>query len=231
MSLCSTQSAGPDTWSVPALTDRLASYARTTAFRLVAIYVALFVTVAAVITGALFWQTNDLVTRQILSAITAEADGLKAIATSVTPDALKGAVEDRARTTRGSLYLLADADGRKVAGNLSRWPPELSEGGAGLFRYSSGLDAGAEQRLAIGIPMVLADGRQLLVSQDVEDQMAFIARVRNLFLAGVGFLVLVGLGAGILASRLLLRRIEAITTTSDSIMAGDLSRRGPVKRS
>src|SRR5262245_50865882 len=64
MSLCSTPFAERDTWSVLALIDRLAGYARTTAFRLVAVYVALFVVVAAIITGVLFWQTNELVTHQ-----------------------------------------------------------------------------------------------------------------------------------------------------------------------
>lgn len=208
--------------------DPPSGFAQTTAFRLIASYVAVFVAAAAVIAGTLVWQTNEVLTRQVLSTIAAEADGLRALWQSQGAGAVAEPVAARSRLSQTHLYILVDRDGTKIAGNLSRWPPELGSGSGGLYRYTPA--AGSEERIAVGVPLDL-DGQRLLISRDVEDQVFFIRRIRTLFLVGFGLLTLVGLGGGIVASRLILRRIGAITATSDSIMAGDLSRRIPLSGS
>lgn len=190
-----------------------------------AAYVAVFVTVAAVIAGVLIWQTNQLLIRQVFATISAEADGLRALAQLKSPEAIAEVVAERSRATQTQLYFLADLQGRKVAGNLSRWPPELREGAGGLFRYSGDTSAEAPERIAIGMSITLSDGRRLLIARDVEEQRRFIERVRLLFVAGFGLLVIIGLVGGLAASRLILRRIAGITATVESIMSGDLSRR------
>lgn len=190
-----------------------------------AAYVAVFVTVAAVIAGALIWQTNQLLIRQVFATISAEADGLRALAQLKSPEAIAEVVAERSRATQAQLYFLTDAQGNKVAGNLSRWPPELREEVGGLFRYSG--DSGAEtpERIAIGMSVTLGDGRRLLIARDVEEQRRFLERVRLLFVAGFGLLVIIGLFGGLAASRLILRRIAGISATVESIMSGDLARR------
>ncbi len=203
----------------------LSRLAHTTAFRLMAVYVALFVTLAAAIGAALVWQTNELVTRQLVQTLASEADILKTMARVQGPETLAKAVADRSQKSNLQLYFLTDASGRKIAGNLNRWPPELVRGSGGLFRYEAGTETEADHRMAVGVLVTLGGGQKLLVSRDVEDQVGFIERVRTLFLAGFGLLGLVGLVGGILASRLILKRISGITGTAESIMAGDLSRR------
>lgn len=205
--------------------DWLPQFARTTAFRLMAAFVAVFVTVAAIIAGALIWQTNDLLIRQVFATITAEADGLKSLDELQGPEAVTKVVADRSREAAANLYFLADAEGRKIAGNLSRWPPELKDSGGGLFRYSTETDAPAGERVAIGLPVTLGSGHRLLIGRDVEEQRAFLERVRNLSLAGFGLLVIIGIAGGLAASHLILRRIGVMTAAAQSIMAGDLSRR------
>lgn len=189
-----------------------------------AAYVALFVTLAALIAGILVWQTNELLTRQLLQTITTEADGLRFLARSQGPEAVAQAVADRSKGSELQLYFLADSQGRQIAGNLNRWPPELRNGRGGLFHYMRGEGPEAQQRMAVGVPVSLGS-QDLLVSRDVEEQIGFIERVRTVFLVGFGLLGLVGLAGGIIASRHILKRIAAITATSESIMAGDLSRR------
>lgn len=203
----------------------LPRFVRTTAFRLMAVFVAVFVTVAAIIAGVLVWQTNDLLIRQVVATITAEADGLRALARLKSPEAVAEVVAERSKAAQTHLYFLADPEGRKIAGNLSRWPPELSGGTGGLFRYAAQPSAESRERTAIGLPVTLGDGQRLLVARDAEEQRAFIQRVRNLTLAGFGLLVIIGVAGGLAASHLILRRIGAITTTAESIMAGDLSQR------
>ncbi len=189
-----------------------------------AAYVALFVTLAALIAGILVWQTNEALTRQLLQTIETEANGLQAVARLQGPDAVAKEVSQRSKASDLQLYFLADRQGRKIAGNLSRWPPELSSDRGGLFRYARGDGLDATERMAVGIPVNLGQ-QQLLVSRDVEEQIGFIDRVRTIFLVGFGLLGLVGLAGGIIASRHILKRLAGITATSESIMAGDLSRR------
>jgi signal transduction histidine kinase len=190
-----------------------------------AAYVAVFITLAAVIAGILVWQTNELITRQVLATIAAEADGLKAVAHGQGPEALAVAIAERSKSARDQLYYLAGPDGRKIAGNLNRWPPELKDRRGGLFRYAAGPVPDASERVAVGVPIALQGGERLLLARDVEEQIHFIRHVRNVFLAGFGMLVVIGLAGGVAASRLILNRIASITATSESIMAGDMSRR------
>lgn len=190
-----------------------------------AAYVAVFVTVAAVVAGAIVWQTNELLIRQVFATLSAEANGLRELARQHGNAAVAEAVAERGRAVGTSLYFLADAEGRKLAGNLNRWPPELQSGAGGLFRYVVTAGDGFPERVAIGVPVGLHGGQRLLVAHDIDDQRQFIAHVRMLFLAGFGLLVALGLAGGLLASRLILRRIAEITTTSESIMTGNLSRR------
>ncbi len=190
-----------------------------------AAYVAVFVTVAAVIAGALIWQTNDLLIRQVFATLSAEAEGLRALAQVKGPGAIAEAVAERSKASKFNLYIVVDGEGGKVAGNLSRWPPELASGAGGLFRYSGEPGTEPLERVAIGMSVNLGDGGRLLVARDVEEQRQFIERVRMLFLAGFSLLVIIGLAGGLAASRLVLRRIAAISATAGSIMSGDLSRR------
>lgn len=190
-----------------------------------AAYVAVFVTVAAAIAGVIVWQTNELLIRQVIATLSAEAEELRDLVRQRGSAAAAEVIAERSRLTQTSLYFLADAQGRKVAGNLNRWPPELHEGTGGLFRYAAQVGNEARERVAIGMPIALAGGQRLLVARDVEEQRQFIERVRTLFLASFGLLVALGLAGGLLASRLILKRIAEITATSESIMRGDLSRR------
>ncbi len=56
-----------------ALLERVAKAASTTAFGLSAAAVAFFLLAAAIVVGFLFWQTNNLLTNQVLGVLTAEA--------------------------------------------------------------------------------------------------------------------------------------------------------------
>jgi signal transduction histidine kinase len=210
---------------VPTILKPFVALARTTAFRIVALYGAVFVTVAALITAALFWQTNVILTRQALESLSAEAEVLRSLASSGDANAFAREITERGRLGRGSLYMLIGPDGRRIAGNLTRWPPEVSAPTGGVFGYVGDDGPANSERLAVGIPVALADGRLLLVGRDVQDQLDFLSRVRDTFLVALALLALLGFGAAIAASRLVLRRVERITTASETIMAGDLSRR------
>ena len=120
---------------------------------------------------------------------------------------------------------MLDGDGRKAAGNLNRWPPELSKPGAGgVFRY----EAGSRERWAVGLPLGVSGGGRVLVARDIEESRSFAETMRWLLLSGLGVVGLAGLGLGYASSRIVLGRIDSITKTTETIMAGDLGRRVPL---
>jgi signal transduction histidine kinase len=112
-------------------------------------------------------------------------------------------------------------------------PAELAEGGQGrLFSYAraGGGDAGGK-RAAVGELVPVRGGLTLVVGRDIEDQRQFALTVSRVALWSFAVLAALGGGAGILISRTMLRRIDAVTEASREIMAGDLSRRVPLSGS
>jgi signal transduction histidine kinase len=198
----------------------------TSTFRVAALVVAGFVLAAAAVVGALFLQTNAMLTAQTLRALEQDQASLAGTARIGGMTALQQAIASRVNAGDGdgggTLLLLVDAAGRKLAGNLDRWPPDLADkphGGAFLI---------ADGKPAVGLPLALPAGARLLVGRDLQDQKQLIDRMRRMFLLGFGLLSLVGLAGGLIASRLMLARVSQIADTGREIMAGDLSRRIPL---
>jgi signal transduction histidine kinase len=211
-----------------ALLERVAKAASTTVFGLSAAAVAFFLFAAAIVVGFLFWQTNNLLTRQVLAALTAEARILASELNVGGPGKLTETVTALSRPGSIGLYYLADRNGAKIAGNLNRIPPELeADPQGGVFSYQPPAPPGGSPRLAVAIPVDLGGDVRLIIGRDIEDQRAFADSIRTVFLLGFGILSLIGLLGGLAVSRLILNRIEAITGTSRSIIEGDLSQRIP----
>lgn len=190
-----------------------------------AVTAAAYLAFAGIAVGLLLWQTNRVLTNEVLATLHAEAEVLKAEAQAGDKAALVRAVEARSRPGGPGLYFLADASGTKLAGNLSQLPPEIAGGAAGgVFRYAPDLQSGGE-RLAVAIPVALADGEQLIVGRDVDEQRRFASEMGTVYYLALGVLTLGGLIAGFAVSRVALKRIETVNAAAQSIMAGDMSRR------
>ncbi len=207
------------------IAQRIAAAARTTAFRIVGGAAALFILAAAVIFALLFVRTNDALTQVTLTSLRADVQALSADISAGLPQ-LTQSITARSRQPGPSLYLLLDSTGRRIAGNIDPVPAALAANpNGGPFRYRAG--PGGPEQLAVAIGVPVDAGARLYVGRDIEQQRSFAAGVRNAFLFGFGLLSLAGLAGGVLISRLLLNRIEGITATSRSIMAGDLTQRVP----
>ncbi|MBO0765493.1 MAG: HAMP domain-containing protein [Hyphomicrobiaceae bacterium] len=189
-----------------------------------------FVAAGALIVLYVAWQANALMTTKAVEALGAEVTGLREQFENGGARRVAAAIDERVNEPGSGLYLLLDADGRRLAGNLPRLPGALAQDGKGhLFSYprASG-GKSPRERLAIGLSLSVAGGLTLVVARDIDDQRAFAAGIGRLALMSFGLLCALGVGAGILISRAMMARIEAITDTSRRIMAGDLSRRIPV---
>ena len=96
-----------------------------TPFRLTLAYMGAFVVAAALIVGFIAWRANDLLTNKVVETLEAEVTGLREQFQAGGAERLAAVVAQRAGEPGSGLYLLVDATGRKVAGNLDRVPPEF----------------------------------------------------------------------------------------------------------
>jgi signal transduction histidine kinase len=213
---------------VTALTRLLTS----TPFRLTLAYMGSFVVAAAAIVIFIAWRANDLLTTEVVQTLAAEITGLREQFEAGGWQRLSEVINERTAQPGSSLYLLVDGSGRKIAGNLVAVPPELKASpGGSVFRYVRlGATAGAERRAA-GVALPVPGELLLVVGRDIEDLHRFAETMGHLGLVSIGLLGLLGIVAGLLISRSVLRRIEAVTQISRTIMAGDLSKRIPTNGS
>ena len=207
---------------------KLRSLIISTPFRWSLIYLLSFLVIVGGVTGTLLWRTNDLLTSQVLETIRAEVDGFRQQYRIGGPDLLERSVTERGLGGGNGLYFLREPRGGRIAGNLRRMPDQLpTDGGSALFRYHppGAIRSAARERLAAGVSVRVADGSVLLVGRDIEDQREFLAGLRRVLLWSIGLVAFAGLAGGYLLSRKILGRIDAVATTSERIMGGDLSER------
>jgi len=202
---------------------------RTTTFRLSLTYLALFSAAAIVAIVYIYWNTTVLLSRQLNQTIDAELKGLAEQYRAGGLDQLVRIVAERSGTPGNSLYLVADSEGRRLAGNLSAVSPELWNSlGPVEFVYQRPATGGVEKRLAFANVFRLASGYRLIVGRDIEDRRELARMVRSAMLWGLGVMALFGIGGGYWVSRKLLARIDALAETTRTIMDGDLPGRLPV---
>ena len=145
--------------------------------------------------------------------------------------------EQGAKRPRGSVfyYLLVDAEGRKLAGNLSEWPvlTRYPLGWLYFDEYLQQQDDSADRSRSsyMGRSAVLADGGRLLVARNYDDVASYYRLVGGVLLRGMIVTICLGVIGGAVVSQLFQRRIETINSSIDTIMTGDLSERIRVQRS
>ena len=122
---------------------------RTSTFRLAALYLAVFALSVGALLGYVYWNTAVLLERQTDETIRAE---VQALADQYRYRGLRGIIDTiqrRSKDDRGSLYLLSDPQGRRVAGNLETHAGRGEQRGS-LDRISAGCRARRADRAACG---------------------------------------------------------------------------------
>lgn len=202
---------------------------KTSTFRLAAIYLLVFAVSVGAILAYVFWNTAGLLERQTDATIRAE---IQALADQYRILGLRGIVdtiERRSAERGGGIYLLADSGGKHVAGNLEAVPPQIIDE-TGWIDFPLDIKVGEtmQRRSARAFYADLTGGYALIVGRDVQELRQFGAIIRRTLYWALGIALVLGFGGGLLTSRNFLRRVDAITDASRSIMGGDLSSRMPV---
>jgi signal transduction histidine kinase len=205
---------------------------RTTAFRLTLVYLLLFALFAASLLGYFAWNTRRMITEQISDTVNSEVSDLAVQFERGGLRRLVLAVESRALRPGASLYLVTTPQGQGVAGNVGSLTPGVMDhyGWAETF-YRRLDETGTVSHFALVKVTELSGGFRLLVGRDLEERRRLFGIVARAAQWSVVVVVVLGLAGGVFVGRRVLRRIDAMTGTTQRIMAGDLSERLPVGRS
>src|SRR3954468_12828407 len=205
---------------------------RTTAFRLTLVYLFLFALFAASLLGYFAWNTRRLINEQIMTSVNAEAGEISNIYARRGLFVLSRTIENRALRPGANLYLLTAPNGQSVGGNIeSLAPGVMASTGWSETSYRRLEDQDTADHRALVNVTELTNGFRLLIGRDLEERRRLFGIVAKAAQWSVLIVIALGLGGGIFVARRVLRRIDAMTGTTQRIMAGDLSERLPVGRS
>jgi len=205
---------------------------RTTAFRLTLVYLLLFALFAASLLGYFAWNTRRLITEQITTTVNAETNEISEIYARRGLHGLLRTMENRALRPGANLYLVTTPTGQAFAGNVGSLAPGVmaTEGWSEtLYRRFDDQD-NVDHRALVRVTE-LENGFRLLIGRDLEERRRLFGIVAKAAQWSILVVVVLGIGGGIFVARRVLQRIDAMTGTTQRIMAGDLSGRLPVGRS
>ena len=208
---------------------------RTTAVRLSALYLLLFIfgAVALVVymtnlsASMLMGQTQQAIADEVISIGQSYARG--------GVSALVRSIDYRSRQPGASLYMVTDSTGRILAGNVESVEPGVLDTDGIIeskFRYTRYDDQGAQnQHQAVAVVIALPNGMRLLVGRDLGEPERIRDIIRRSLMLALGIM---GAGAVLIwvfVGRRALKRIDDVSRASQRIMEGDLSGRLPVNGS
>lgn len=196
---------------------------RTTAFKLTAIYLVIFTLFAGFVLGYVAWNARRLIEDQIRSTIDAEIQGLAEQQRLGGIRRLVNIIERRSRGPGASLYLVTTPVGERLAGNVEALQPgTLDRPGESEIEYARSSDAVDTPSRALVRVFVLPAGFRLLVGRDLEERERLGVVIRRAAGWSLALVFLLGCFASWFVARRVLKRIDGMTETAQTIMAGDL---------
>jgi signal transduction histidine kinase len=201
---------------------------QTEAFRLAAIYAGLFLGSMALLIVVIYIIVSHAFEANLLKASTDDLAAIRRAYVEGMPanralHEAKEMVDDRLLASDAEDLFLIEQDGHRIVGNLPVMAPIL-----GTQRLPYGIGPG---RVMLGQGITLGPGIYAFVGRDLYTASQAEREVVVAFvLVFCASLILAG-GGGLLVSRSFVRRIDAITATCRSIMAGRLNDRIPAKKS
>ena len=188
------------------------------------IYACLFGASSLALAAFLWWSTAGLLDRQNESAILLDTQGLVERFAEGGLPALVDTIEQRiaGNIDDDAVYLLVDANLKRLAGNLERWPRNVPAD----FEWTDlRIDRGGMRSLARVHHEDMQGVLHLLVGRDVESRVQLRGIVADAMLWAAAIAVLLGT-IGAMAVRGLFRATLAdVSATAMAVSGGDLTRR------
>ncbi|WP_114952357.1 sensor histidine kinase [Sphingosinicella terrae] len=151
--------------------------------------------------------------------------GLADIYASGGREELAARIRDRLALSEGGAdaphYLVADASGRPLGGDLDRWPPLSAE------NSEAGFVATAAGERMFARATQLGPDLRLVVGREYRSWDALAARVRNVLLLSGAVIAALIVAFGNLAASRLQRRVSGINAAYQAVERGEFDRRAP----
>jgi signal transduction histidine kinase len=196
---------------------------KSTGFRFALLHTFVFVLSVSVIGWVAKVTVTTALEHQARDRVEIEAASLIAEYQRQGLSGLRSAIGERSSGTRRLKYAIVDAQGRAVFGDgyLAEIAGTTMAGVQAVPR-TNGENATdiilvATRTLNGGLRLVVADNLESI--EDIENV------ILSGFLVALALAVVLGLGAGVLLSKSMLRRIDNVTRTAEAIIGGDLSQR------
>ena len=216
--------------------NRLVQLWRTTTVRLTATFILIFVVFAVLLLGLVWFQVSIQIQRQQADEIDREVAAITRLDSNQGFRAVIFTIDRLSRQPGPGLYYLADPVGQRIAGNVDSLPLEvLQSPGVYSFDYElTRADSESDEPDAHGTAVVrsttLPSGLLLVIGRDIVERRGFTALIFGGFAWGVAGILLFSLIAGLVTSLRVLKRIDAISSTTNKIIGGNLSERVPITR-
>ncbi|HEY5808598.1 MAG TPA: HAMP domain-containing protein, partial [Povalibacter sp.] len=196
--------------------------------RLTALFVAIFAAGIAILLTSVYVLTARVLDHEVDVVIQAEVNGL-------IDDYRRGGVLRLIETLHlragnwgrtGAVYLLVDARGTPIAGNIAGWPHRITSHGQWIeFEIDASEHGGIVAHPVRAQIFRMPAGRTLLVGTDILERKRLASRLRLAMLWGSGLCLALAILVTYIYSQRVRRRIAAVASTCDTIMAGELSER------
>src|ERR1700732_4353661 len=224
-SRCCIRCAGRDICFVAALGKLL----RTQAFQITMGYLVVFAAFATFLLGYFALNTRRLINKQIVGIVDAELQLLNTQYNQAGIRRLVGILDVRSRRPGSSLYLVTTPTGEGLAGNVGSLEPGILETEGWVeTAYRRLEEPESTEHNALVRVSRLPGGIRLLVGRDLEERERMFHIVALAGRWSVAIVIVLGIIGGVFVSRRVLNRVEAMTGTAQTIMAGELSGRLPV---
>ncbi|MGH8567409.1 MAG: sensor histidine kinase [Gammaproteobacteria bacterium] len=205
---------------------------RSSTFRLSALYVALFSASTAILLGFIRYSTVGMMDRDTRERIDVDYWVLTETYRHAGINGLRRIVEERSgdRAVAGALYLLVDSYRRPLAGNLAFWPDDsgVEEGWIRLAIQMPGASGYIHHQATARLAR-LPNHYRLLVGRDIQDRLVFQELITQSLLLSVVIVGVLSLIGGVIISQRMLRRVDELARTANTIIQGDLGTRLPVQ--
>jgi len=202
---------------------------RTTAFQLTLVYLLIFVLFAVSLLGYFALNTRRLITEQITRTVTSEVGRLREQYREAGIRGLVLFIDLRSRRPGSNLYLVTTPTGEALAGNVGALAPGALDHPGWVEALYRRIEAPDEtEHRALVLVVELPGGFRLLVGRDLEERERIYGIIANAGRWSFALVVVLGVAGGFFVSRRVLKRIDAMTDTAHTIMAGDLAGRLPI---
>src|SRR5712675_2624351 len=204
----------------------LRKLSNTTAFKLTLVYLTVFALFAAFLLGYFAWNTRRLITEQLTQTVDAEITGLSEQYRQGGIRRLVLVVDSRSRRPGSSLYLVTTPTGEGLAGNIGSLTTGVLESSGWTETAYRRLEEpeSAEHNALVRVTR-LPGGIRILVGRDLDERARMFHIVTVAGRWSVAIVIVLGIAGGVFVSRRVLKRVDAMTGTTQTIMAGDLSGR------